>query len=77
MDWEETARYVLESGGAPEKIIRDKKTVKAIQEKRAQLQEMMMQQQQGQNIADLYQKTQKAPEKGSGAEALAGALSEQ
>ncbi len=77
VDWEETARYVLESGGAPEKIIRDKKTVKAIQEKRAQLQEMMMQQQQGQNIADLYQKTQKAPEKGSGAEALAGALSEQ
>jgi len=77
LDWDEAAIHILESGGAPAKTVRDRKTIKKIRDGRAKAQQEVLQMQQGQHLADLYNKTQKAPEEGSGAEAIEGALSGQ
>ena len=64
--------YLLESGGAPNIIVRDDKVVQQIQQARAKQMEQQAKMQKLQGAVETYQKAKDAPEKGSPAEQLMG-----
>ena len=70
IDPDALGKYILDTGGAPQIIIRDDKVVDQIRQQRAQQAQQQQKQQAMETKAEMYHKTKDAPEDGSPAAQL-------